>query len=275
MAMQRDDPVQLIAQEQVRLFSELKKLPEAAWRHPSRCEGWTNARVVAHLTVACENIQNNINKALRGDTLPPSIPGGQRLTAEQYIERVRARQDELSEQPRLELLHLFDKHGTALVDVLRRVAPHNMTKPAWSPFGERTVAMYVSIRIFELAFHGWDIHASLDPNAKIREQIQPFLIHFFLQTGKRSFQGGPELDGVYRFELPGALAWCTRVFNSKMDHGPLEPEPDATIRTDGNHLLLLFTKRESLPHLEQRGLLTIEGDHERASGLLAAMSRSS
>lgn len=274
MAMQRDDPVQLIAQEQARLFSELKKLPEPALRQSSRCEGWTNARVIAHLTAAAEGIQQHVSKALRGDTLPPSIPGGQRLTAEQYVDRSRKRQEELAEKPRLELLDLFDKNGTALVDLLRRVAPHNMTKPAWSPFGDRTIAMYVSIRIFELGFHGWDIHASLDPNAKIREQLQLFLVHFFLQTGKRSFHGGSELDGVYRFELPGALAWCTRVFNGKMEHGPLEPEPDATIRTDCNHLLLLLTRRESLAPLEQHALLTIEGDRERASQLLEALTRS-
>jgi uncharacterized protein (TIGR03083 family) len=275
MAMQRDDPVQLIAQEQVRLFAELKKLPEPAWRHPSRCEGWSNARVVAHLTSAAENIHTNIGKAVRGDTLPPSIPGGQRLTPEQYIERSRTRQEELAEKPRMELLDRFDASGTALVDLLRRIPPHNMTKPAWSPFGERTIAMYVSIRIVELAFHGWDIRSSLDANAEIREQLQPFLVHFYLQTGKRSFAGGPELDGVYRFELPGSLAWCTRVFNGKMDHGPLEPEPDATIKTDSHHLLLLLTKRESLPQLEQRALLAVEGDRERAGKLLETLSRSS
>src|SRR5579862_2761094 len=64
MAMQRDDPVQLIAQEQVRLFSELKKLPEAAWQHASHCEGWTNARVVAHLITQAEFFNQTVGKAL-------------------------------------------------------------------------------------------------------------------------------------------------------------------------------------------------------------------
>jgi len=56
MAALRDDPVQLIAQEQVRLFSELKKLPEAAWQRASHCNGWSNARVVAHLTAGAAPI---------------------------------------------------------------------------------------------------------------------------------------------------------------------------------------------------------------------------
>src|SRR3989442_930709 len=129
MAMQRDDPVQLIAQEQVRLMSELKKLPEAAWH----------------------------------------------------------------------------------------------------PRGTWTIAMFVSSRVFELAMHGWDIHVSLDPQARVRDLLQPFLVHFLLQVGKRTFEENPDLDGLYRFELQGGMAWTTRVFNGKMEYGPLEPAPDATI----------------------------------------------
>lgn len=273
MALQRDDPVQLIAQEQVRLLAELRKLPEPAWRQQSHCEGWTNARVVAHLTSGAELSQQSVGKALRGDALPPSIPGGQRLTVEQFRERAAAKQEELAAKPPRELLGLFDQAGTALVDLLRRVAPHNMTKPAWHPRGGWTIAMFVSTRVFELAFHGWDIHVSLDPHARVRELLQPFLVHLQLQLGKRLFAGDPELDGLYRFELQGGLAWTTRVFNGKMDYGPLEPAPDATIRSDANHFLLLTTCRESLAQLEHRGVLKIEGDRDRTEQLLAAICR--
>src|SRR5690348_7696163 len=123
MAVQRDDPVQLIAQEQVRLLTELRKLPETAWRQMSHCEGWTNARVVAHLTAGAEFYHQSVSKALRGDSLPPSIPGGQRLTVDQFRERSVAKQEKLAEMPPRDLLSLFDANGTALVDLLRRVAP--------------------------------------------------------------------------------------------------------------------------------------------------------
>ena len=275
MALQRDDPVQLIAAEQVRLLSELKKLPELAWRQMSHCEGWTNARVVSHLIAGSELSHQSVSKALRGDTLPPSIPGGQRLTVEQFRERSKAKQEALAEKPRGELLSLFDQRATELVDLFRRVAPYNMTKPAWHPGGQRTIAMYVSTRVFELAFHGWDIHVSLDPHARIRELLQPFLVHFQLQLNKRSFEEDAELDGLYRFELQGGLAWTTRVFNGKVDYGPIEPAPDASIKTDANHFLLLTTCRENMHHLEQHGLLKIEGDRERTEQLLKSMCRRS
>ncbi|HVA23704.1 MAG TPA: maleylpyruvate isomerase family mycothiol-dependent enzyme [Chloroflexota bacterium] len=273
MALQRDDPVQLIAQEQVRLLAELKKLPEAAWRQMSHCEGWTNARVVAHLASAAEFYHHSVGRGVRGDTLPPSIPGGQRLTVEQWRARSAAKQEELAEKPPRELLASFDQAGTALVDLLRRVAPHNMTKLAWHPRGTWTIAMFVSTRVFELALHGWDVHVSLNPHARIRELLQPFLVHLQLQLGKRSFEPNPELDGLYRFELLGSLAWTTRVFNGKMDHGPLEPAQDATIKTDANHFLLLTACREDVAQLEQRGLLRIEGDRERTEQLIGALCR--
>lgn len=273
MPVQRDDPVQLIAQEQVRLFAELRKLPEAAWRQGSHCPGWTNSRVVAHLTANAEFYHQSVSKALRGDTLPPSIPGGQRLTAESFRQRSGAKQEELAEKPRIELLNLFDQHGTALVDLFRRVAPHNMTRPAWHPAGMWTIAMFVSVRVFELALHGWDIHVALNPAAVIRPQLQAFLVHLQLQFEKRLFAGSSELDGMYRFELPGSAAWTTRIVNGKMDHGPLEPDPDATIRMDASHFLLLATCREQLATLEQRGLLKIDGDQERSRELLQALCR--
>src|SRR5579862_1166148 len=148
-----------------------------------------------------------------------------------------------------------------------------MTKPAWHPSGQWTIARFISVRVFELALHGWDIHISLDPNARIRDQLQPFLVHFLLQTGKRAFEGGPELDGVYRFELQGSFAWTTKVFNGKMDHGPLEPNPDAIVRSDASCFLLLSTGRKTLPHLQERGLLTIEGEQKRAEELIKAICR--
>jgi hypothetical protein len=159
------------------------------------------------------------------------------------------------------------------VDLFRRVQAHSMTKPAWSPYGNWTVAMFVSARVSELALHGWDIHVSLDHAAKVREQLLPFLVHFYLQTGKRFFKPDDELDGIYRFELQGSHAWTTRVFNGKMEYGPLEPAPDATIRTDANAFLLLTTCRLKLEQLEHRGLLTIEGDRDRTELLLKAICR--
>src|SRR5437016_1757156 len=103
MPVLRDDPVQLIAQEQVRLFSELRKLPEPVWQRPSKCDGWTIARVVAHLALSGAFHQQSVSKALRGDSLPPSLPGGQRLTAEKFVEQQIAKQEALAAKNRQDI----------------------------------------------------------------------------------------------------------------------------------------------------------------------------
>ena len=203
--------------------------------------------------------------------MPPSIPGGQRLTVEKFWERLRKREEQLAEAPRMELAAEFDKHGSAMVDAMRRVSAASMTKPAWHPLGQWTIARIISARVWELAFHGWDVHVSLDPAAAIRPALQPFVLHVLLETNKRAWEPNDELDGLYRFELLGTQTWTTRVFNGKMEYAPPEPSPDATIRTDTNHFLLLATGRESLLQLEHRGLVRLEGDRERGAELLTAL----
>lgn len=274
MPVQRDEPVQLIAQEQVRLFSELKKLSDTNWLRPSHYAGWNIAEVVAHLAVGAQFFHQSVGKALRGDSQPPSLPGGQRITAEAFLARQVAQQEQLAEKPRSQVLAMFDKTGSELVDVLRRVAPHNMTRPAWHPDGTWTIAMFVSMRVFDLGLHGWDIRVALDPSAVVRPQLQPFLVNLQLQFEKRLFKADLEMDGSYRFDI-GSQAWTDKVTNGKLEHRPLEPAPDVTVKTDANAFLLLCTGRESLADLQGRGLLRIEGDHDRAARMISAISRPS
>ncbi|MGH2469962.1 MAG: maleylpyruvate isomerase family mycothiol-dependent enzyme [Chloroflexota bacterium] len=270
MPVQRDEPVQLIAQEQVRLFAELRKLPDAAWQRPSHYHGWSVARVVAHLALGGQFFHQSIGKAVRGDTLPPSLPGGQRMTADGFRTQLEQKQEQLAAKPRGEVLTLFDKTGSDMVDLLRKVPAHHMVRPAWHPDGGWTVAMFVSMRVFDLAFHGWDVRVAMDPAAIIRPQLQPFLVSLQLQVAKRRFKGGPELDAMYRFDL-GSQSWTARAFGGKLEFGPPEPNPDATIKTDPNTFLLLSTARRPLAALEERGHLKLEGERDLALALLGVL----
>ncbi len=59
--------VELIGDDQPRLARELSELPVAAWTAPSRCEGWTNARVVAHLALGAELYRDCVSRCWRRD----------------------------------------------------------------------------------------------------------------------------------------------------------------------------------------------------------------
>src|SRR5579864_5159067 len=72
--MRNYEIVELIADEQPRLARELAELPVEAWKTPSRCEGWTNARVVAHLALGAELYRDCVSRALNGDIAAPAGP---------------------------------------------------------------------------------------------------------------------------------------------------------------------------------------------------------
>jgi uncharacterized protein (TIGR03083 family) len=70
------DEVQVIANEQSRLAQEVRNLPDSVWAAPSRCAGWTNAFVVAHLAFYARAYNQSITKALRGEGGTPDGPEG-------------------------------------------------------------------------------------------------------------------------------------------------------------------------------------------------------
>ena len=234
---------------------------------------WSIARVVAHFIVLAQFSQQSAGRALRGDSLPPSLPGGQRFTPETFRARSTAKQEELSLKSRSELLTLFDASGSDLVDLFRRMAPHNMTRLAWTPAGTWTLAMFVSMRVFELGLHGWDIHAALDSTSTIRPRLLSFLLGLQMHVLKRYFQASPELDGLYRFDL-GSVSWMMDISNGKIQHRPMEVDPDSVVRTDVNNFLLLATGRRTAKQLESRGLLNLEGDVQRTEALLKVIVES-
>ena len=83
--MDEHDPVRLIADEQRRLARELQDLPTEVWTAPSSCAGWSNARVVGHLTFYAGVYRQSVTRALNGDTAPPTGPDGQPVTREQFM----------------------------------------------------------------------------------------------------------------------------------------------------------------------------------------------
>jgi hypothetical protein len=83
--VEEHDPVRLIADEQPRLARELQHLPTEVWTAPSRCDGWSNARVVVHLTFHGGVYRQSVTRALNADTAPPTGPDGQPMTREQFL----------------------------------------------------------------------------------------------------------------------------------------------------------------------------------------------
>jgi uncharacterized protein (TIGR03083 family) len=265
--MEQSNAIQLIAAEQPRLSGELRDLPADAWSALSRCDGWSNARTLAHLTLASSFYHQSVTRALNGDTSPPAAPDGREMALEDLRQLFTNRQEEWARKPTAELLDLFDEHSLALVDLLRGLSPADLDKPAWHPFGTITIGTFVGFRTFELGFHGWDIRASLDPNAAVRAELRPFLLGMVRQAQARFCRPEPGLEGTFRCEADGQ-AWAFRAGNGALEAAAADTAADATIKTDADAYLLLATSRRSLPELSER--LIIEGDRRQAERLLSA-----
>ena len=77
--MDHHEALQLLADEQARLASDLLLLPSEVWSGPSQCDGWSVARVVVHLTQGAEQYTESVSEALTGDN-PQARPNGRTLS---------------------------------------------------------------------------------------------------------------------------------------------------------------------------------------------------
>jgi uncharacterized protein (TIGR03083 family) len=257
-----DHPVRLVADEQAELARELRQLPDEVWARPSRCAGWRNARVLAHLAAGAELYRQSVLRALDGDA---SLSDA----AAQSVACFEVRQERLSEAPPSMLVTAFIASGGALDRLWSSLSPADFDRPAWHPMRQVTVGMLLALRIFELAFHGWDIRASVDAEAAIRPALGPFLVGFVRQAQRRFCRPSPDLEATCRFEVE-AESWTLTVRDGQLDDAPPGARAELAVRTDPSTFLLLATRRRTLA--EVSGAVAIRGAAERAPRVLAATS---
>ena len=266
--MEEHDPVRLIADEQPRLARELRDLPTELWTAPSRCTGWSNARVVGHLTFCAGVYRQSVTRALNGDTAPPTGPDGQPMTREQVLSLAADREVALAQAAPGNLMDQLVSSGEELVDVLRRLSPADHDRGVWHPSRVFTIGTLVALRIYELGFHGWDIRASVDPAAELRPDLCPFLVDFVRRLFvPRACHPDTNLEGTCRFEVDGQT-WTNQVGGGRVAEASPSAVPDAIIRTDPSTYLLLATSRRALT--DRVGRVLIDGERQRAERLLAA-----
>jgi uncharacterized protein (TIGR03083 family) len=254
-------PIQLIADEEPRLALELQRLPPAAWAAPSRCAGWSNAHVVGHLAFHAAVYRDSIARALRGDSTPPPGSDGQPLTREAFLSHADAQQVALANHVPEDVLRELSRAGDALTDVLKRLAPADLDRPVWHYTGTLTIGFLLAFRLYELAFHGWDVRSTVDPAAQIRPELCPFLVGTVRQLLPVLSAPDCSIQATCRFEVDGQT-WTTHVGDGKVEEVMPAGEPDAIVRTDASTFLLLTTMRLPLSGCADR--VTIEGARDPA-----------
>src|SRR5499433_2910575 len=97
----REERVEILKAEYQRLEQYLHTLSQDAWHHPSTCDQWTVADVIAHITDGNRNYATWITEALQSQVVKPErLPrrSNERVDAHAAAHRAIALRTELGDQ---------------------------------------------------------------------------------------------------------------------------------------------------------------------------------
>ena len=265
--------VSILQAETRKLEAFLGTLSHEDWQRASRCDQWTVADVVAHLTAMDQDCAARIVRALHGDASPPPqaspIAGQAAADIAHHAIAVRQRLGD-------DLLPTFSAAQSAFHETLATISPADWDKPCYHPWGSVSIGWLVDALINERIIHGWDIRSVFDPNTRLSPTCLPMMVERHAQ--RRRWRKAPsdaakaEQSLRYRFEVTGVPGYRTDVVLTDaqpyMEAVGTAPA-DVTFRCDGETFILLMYGR-MLPHeAVSQGRMTVEGNTD----LVAAFSQ--
>lgn len=262
--------IAVIKDEAAHLHDFCTALPPAAWGTPSACAGWTVGDVFAHLAQGAQTWSASLRRALAGDAQPPAgeqtlRPGerGSEATAQRAIV---LRQ----EQGTSGLLQAFTEGHARFDEVLRTAQDADWNRPCYHRRGNMSVRNYVTLRLQELAVHGWDIRSAFDNTATLSVPTLPWLVPSVQRWLTHAFRPVPELTGSvrYRFETSEPLALQQDMVvgqdGLRLETGATSPA-DVTFRCATGDAFLLIYGRLALERARQAGWVEIQGEPAQAT----------
>lgn len=259
-----EERVQQVRLESERLTAYLQNLPKEAWQQQSACERWTVADVVAHLIGGAQMYREHVSRGLQDDIIPPEgfPPAGDtdpevlgNLNAHRAIFRRAGFGDRL--------LSTFQSSNEQLNELLARLGTRDWDKPCYHPAGVIPVRTFVSLRMFELALHGWDMVSRLEREATLSAECRPMLLNLVASSGLNVVQlaVGNASPSRYRFRLSGDTSGDYDIVvaggGASLEPAGSEP-PDGVLRCDTADFLLLVTGRLELASAISAERLVIE-----------------
>ena len=271
--VQMSEVIQLVNSEATRLGDFLSGLDEREWSRDSACEGWVIGDVLAHLTGSATTWANSINRAVAGDAAPPE---GQSFLAsgvrgsETTAQAARASHQELG----MQLLENFKTGYQRLGQVLGGLTAEDWDKPCFHRRGPMPVGDFVSLRVQELAVHGWDIRSGLDERAELAEEALPLLVGRVPRWLSNAFRPGLELPTPVRYRIqvsgPVAIHEDILVDGDSFQSAPYgDGQADVTFRCNTSNYILLIYGRLNVERAVAAGRLAIEGPQDQASNFTA------
>lgn len=198
--------VNLVETESRRMEEYLGSLAANAWDQPSKCSLWSVADVLAHLTWAADYFLATISRGIKGDVSPPDDwPEPGTFGPEFFNDFIAQKAIEARKTLGDGLVQEFQARNQRLQELIAAVDPDDLDIPCYGPFATRTVQLFITTRVQELAVHGWDIQASLEPSAHLTPAAVPIVLEHMPQylagKGLSDFRAPSNGPSTVRFRL--------------------------------------------------------------------------
>ena len=189
------EPVAFIGEEAGRQAEGFRIWPEADWKRPTFCEGWTRKHIVAHAVLGTGFYAQVVASGVQGKPQPPFGASDRETFLQHRNDRLAGLFDLASDRP-VESLSLDD-----------------LRFPAWHPMGKIPVGHFAGMRLHELALHDWDIRVAEDPGAALRTHLLTPLLRALPLMQARFLNLRPAAeapDGRFRLVPSEAAPGCCR-----------------------------------------------------------------
>jgi hypothetical protein len=174
----------------------------------------------------------------------------------------------------MQLMENFRTGYAGLAQVLSGLKADDWDKPCFHRRGPMPIQDFVSLRLQELAIHGWDIRSGLDQTANVSEEALPVLTGRVPRWLNNAFTPGLRLPAPvrYRFDIssPVPVQEDILVTRDSFSIQPISRGPaDVTFRCNTGNYILLIYGRLSPQKGVANGRLTIEGSQAEADNFAA------
>jgi uncharacterized protein (TIGR03083 family) len=261
-----DERREILKAEYQRLEHYLHTLSPEAWQHPTPCDQWTVADVIAHLTVGNRSHATWITEAVQAESVTPErLPrrSNQRVDAAAFAQRVIAWRTELGHN----LLSAFITSTKVLEHAFAQVAPDDWEKLCYRPNGAEPMRTILDNFIAEVSIHRWDVTSPFDPDVQLSHDCLVAMVERYPHRPRwweiALPSQHPPLHVRFRFTVSGVPASGTDFVIATPEEQYMEvagaTPAQVIFQCDAQTFVLLAYGRLRPPAAFSTGTLTYEG----------------
>ncbi len=263
-----EERVKILKAENQRLERYLNDLPKDGWNHPSTCDQWTVADVIAHITLFNRNLATGVTDSLQADTVKvESLPrrSSERVEA---ADGVIAFRKEIGSQ----LLFEFVKANRAMEQALDQVHPDDWDKLCYRRTGAEPIRNILDVLIADVGVHRWDVIYPFDPDVKLSQDCLAVMVERYPHRPRwwdiALPSPHPPLPVRFRFTVTDVATPGTDFVIATQDEKYMEVAGDSpasvTFSCDAETFVLLAYGRIRPESAISKGYLTYQGAQEWA-----------